>query len=115
MQYGFNINPLPNPDHFFKDEETLNLEGYQMIVHHTSGHTPGHVVFSIPAVKAIFCGDLIFANGIGRTDLTGGDQVELIKSIQQKILIYPDDTRLFTGHGSETTVGIEKRSNPYLK
>jgi len=115
LQYGFPLDPLPDPDHLFIDGETLGFDDITMVVHHTPGHSPGHVIFSLPEIKTIFCGDVIFAGSIGRTDLTGGDQTQLISSIQNKILNCPDDTRLLPGHGQETTVGFERRNNPYLK
>ena len=115
LQCGFHIDPLPDPDHFFTDGETLTDDGFLIVVHHTPGHSPGHVVFSLPEIKAIFSGDVIFAGSIGRTDLPGGNHAHLISSIQKNILTSPDDTRLLPGHGPETTVGFEKRNNPYLK
>lgn len=113
-QCGFHLDPLPDPDHFYSDGESLNIEGFQIIIHHTPGHSPGHVVFSFPEVKTIFCGDVIFAGSIGRTDLTGGNYTKLIQSIQNKILTFPDDTHLLSGHGPETTVGFERHNNPFL-
>ncbi|MGB8252183.1 MAG: MBL fold metallo-hydrolase [Anaerolineaceae bacterium] len=115
LHYDFNIDLLPDPNILFKDEETLSINGVLIVVHHTPGHSPGHVVFSLPEVKTIFCGDVIFAGSIGRTDLNGGNQAQLINSIQKEILNSPDKTRLLTGHGPETTVGFERRNNPYLK
>jgi glyoxylase-like metal-dependent hydrolase (beta-lactamase superfamily II) len=83
-------------------------------VRHAPGHTPGHVLFYYAAAGVMFCGDVIFAGGIGRTDLPGGDYATLIDSIQSQVLSLPDETRLFSGHGEPTTVGWEKRWNPYL-
>jgi hydroxyacylglutathione hydrolase len=114
-QYGFHIDPLPAPDHFFKAKEVLKFDGFTIAVHHTPGHTHGHVVFELIERGAIFCGDVIFANSIGRTDLPGGNQAQLINSIQKNILIHPDHIRLLPGHGLETTVGYERRNNPHIK
>ena len=114
LQFGFQHEPLPDPDHFFSDGEILNASGFTVTVHHTPGHSPGHVVFSLPEIKTIFTGDVIFAGGIGRTDLTGSDQTLLIDSIQRKILVSTDDTRLLPGHGPETTVGFERHNNSFL-
>jgi len=80
----------------------------------TPGHTPGHVMFYCAAESVLFCGDVIFADSIGRTDLPGGDYAELIDSIRTQVLPLPDETRLLSGHGPETTVGRERVHNPYL-
>jgi glyoxylase-like metal-dependent hydrolase (beta-lactamase superfamily II) len=114
LQCGFQLDPLPNPDHFVLDEEVLPFSSFEVVAHHTPGHSPGHVVFEIPQRKVIFVGDVIFAGSIGRTDLTGGDMDELLSSIRKTILACPDDTQLLPGHGPETTVGIERLNNPYL-
>jgi len=81
-------------------------------VEHTPGHTPGCVSYIIG--KMAFVGDLIFAGSIGRTDLPGGDYDQLIAAVKEKIFILPDDTILFPGHGPATTVGEERRSNPFF-
>jgi glyoxylase-like metal-dependent hydrolase (beta-lactamase superfamily II) len=72
------------------------------------------VIFSCPSEKIAFVGDLIFQGGIGRTDLPGGNYEQLIKSIRTQVLTLPDETRLLSGHGPETTVGIERLFNPFL-
>ena len=92
----------------------MHLGSNELEVCHAPGHTPGHVVFYSAAEKVCFCGDVIFWGSIGRTDLPGGSYETLIESIHQQILTLPDDTRLLSGHGSETTVGLEKRQNPFL-
>ena len=89
--------------------------GYNLLeVRHAPGHTPGHVIFYCAAAEVAFCGDVIFQMGIGRTDLPGGDYDTLMRSIQEQVLTMPDETRLFSGHGPETTVGLERRMNPFL-
>jgi hydroxyacylglutathione hydrolase len=92
----------------------LQAGGYSFEVRHTPGHTPGHVVFYCAPEKLVFCGDVIFMSGIGRTDLPGGSYPALLNSIQQQILTLPDATRLLSGHGPETTVGQERLENPFL-
>jgi hydroxyacylglutathione hydrolase len=114
LAYGFQLEPLTDPDHFLNDGESLSVGGFPIDVLHTPGHSPGHVVFSIPNIQAIICGDVIFAGSIGRTDLPGGNHSQLLNSIRTKILCFPDETRLFPGHGPETTVGIERFNNPFL-
>ncbi len=115
LAYGFKLDPLPDPDRLLVADECLSLGGVHIDVLYTPGHSPGHVVFSIPDTQAIICGDVIFAGGIGRTDLPGGNYSQLLNSIRSKILRFPDDTRLLPGHGPETTVGDERFNNPFLK
>jgi len=81
---------------------------------HTPGHSPGGTSFYFRTIPALFPGDTIFASSVGRTDFPGGDQRELMDSIHRKILVLPDDTPIYPGHGEPTSVGREKRVNPYL-
>ena len=94
--------------------QALKLGDVQLEVRHTPGHTPGHVVFYCPGAEALFCGDVIFQSGIGRTDLPGGSYAQLIDSIQQQVMTLPDLTRLYSGHGPATSVGLERAYNPFL-
>jgi hydroxyacylglutathione hydrolase len=93
---------------------TVSIGTTYVKVLHTPGHTPGHVAYYFMDEKMVFVGDLIFKNGIGRTDLPGGDYATLIRSIQEKIFTLPEDTRLLTGHGPETTVSNERSLNPFF-
>lgn len=93
---------------------SLWVGGHSFEVRHTPGHTPGHVVFVAHEAHAVFCGDLISNMGVGRTDLPGGSWETLLNSIRTQIMTLSDDTRLFPGHGPESTVGDERRSNPFL-
>ncbi len=81
---------------------------------HTPGHTRGGVCFHFKNLNVLFAGDTIFSNSIGRTDLPGGDQETLLKSIRDKIFSLPDDLVIYPGHGPTTTIGSEKRTNPYV-
>jgi len=83
-------------------------------VRFTPGHTLGHCIFYVPSASLCFCGDLIFHNGVGRTDLPGGDADSLVNSIKTQVFTLPDATRLLSGHGSETTVGRERSENPFV-
>ncbi len=112
--FGMHIDPGPEPTVSLEHGQQLHLGSNLLEVRHTPGHTPGHVVFYCPAAGVAFCGDVIFQMGIGRTDLPGGDYDTLIHSIQTQIMNLPDETRLLSGHGPETTVGIERRMNPFL-
>lgn len=112
--FGMRIDPGPRPEVMLQHGERLHLGSYEFEVRHAPGHTPGHVIFYCAAEKAAFCGDVIFEGSVGRTDLPGGSFESLISSIRSEILTLPDETRLFSGHGSETTVGQERYENPFL-
>ncbi|GAB4541718.1 MAG: MBL fold metallo-hydrolase [Anaerolineales bacterium] len=112
--YGFNIDPGPEPTVDFVHGMTLHLGANELEVRHAPGHTPGLCVFYCAQEKICFCGDLIFKGSVGRTDLPGGDWNALEASIREQIFTLPDETRLLSGHGEETTVGYEKRNNPFI-
>jgi hydroxyacylglutathione hydrolase len=112
--FGMQIAPAPEPTVKLSHGQKLNLGDRTFEVRHCPGHTPGHVVFYCAMEKVMFCGDVIFWGSIGRTDLPGGDYDTLIHSIYSQILTLPNETRLLSGHGGETTVGNERRENPFL-
>ncbi len=112
--FGMHIDPGPQPTMHLSHGQKLSLGMQEFEVRHCPGHTPGHVVFYCKSEKLLFCGDVIFWGGIGRTDLPGGDYDTLIRSIRTQILILPYETRLLSGHGGETTVGVERVENPFL-
>jgi len=99
-----------------KDKEIIELAGMQLEVIHTPGHTPGGICLLMkkPDNKILFTGDSLFCQGIGRTDFPGADSELLIKSIKDKLFNLPDDTVIYPGHGPSSTIGQEKRDNPYL-
>lgn len=113
---GFGIElPLPQTEPLpLSDGQMLEAGDITAVVRHTPGHSPGHVVFQLPALNCVLTGDLIFRDGIGRSDLPGGDGDVLQRSIAEHILTLPADTILYPGHGLETTVGREKQHNPWL-
>lgn len=115
--FGMSIQQPPEPDILFQDGMALGFQIDQqpvVKVRHAPGHSPGHVMFYCQNLDVLFCGDVIFREGIGRTDLQGGDQRRLITSIQEKVFSLPDETRLLPGHGPESTVGYERGHNPFL-
>ena len=112
--FGFNIDPGPEPTIDFTHGQILRLGGAEFEIRFTPGHTPGHCILYVSSAGICFCGDLIFAGSVGRTDLPGGDWNTLEKSIKEQIFTLPDQTRLLSGHGPETTVGDEKRGNPFV-
>jgi glyoxylase-like metal-dependent hydrolase (beta-lactamase superfamily II) len=93
---------------------TQNIPGDDFEILETPGHTQGGVCFYFKHIPAVFVGDTIFSNSIGRTDLPGGDHAQLINSINSKLMTLPEDLKLYPGHGPATTVGREKKSNPYF-
>jgi hydroxyacylglutathione hydrolase len=103
---------LPAPDHDLAHGMPLQVGSLRFAVRHAPGHSPGSVCFVAPGVA--LDGDVLFAGSIGRTDLPGGDFDTLIASIERELLPLPDDTILYSGHGPETTIGRERRTNPFL-
>ncbi len=112
--FGFRIDPGPEPTINLAHGQTMYLGSNSFEVRHAPGHTPGHVLFYTAQSEVLFCGDVIFMDSIGRTDLPGGDTHTLLESIQHQVLTLPDETRLLSGHGPESTVGRERRLNPFL-
>ncbi len=106
------VGPEPTVELFHG--QRFHLGKITLEVRHTPGHTPGHCVFYCAEAAVCFCGDLIFAASVGRTDLPGGSWEQLKQSIFTQIFTLPDSTRLLPGHGPETTVGEEKRYNPFV-
>ena len=100
-------------DGYIKDGDTFNIGDLEIKCIETPGHTPGGLCFLIN--EYLFSGDTLFAGSIGRTDLTGGNFETIIHSIKNKLFILPEDTRVFPGHGSETSIKDEKKYNPFLK
>ena len=103
----------PPEDKLLAEGDEVSLGTLNLRVIHTPGHTPGGI--SLVLNNIVFTGDTLFAGGIGRTDLTGGSYQDLIKSIKEKLLILGDDKIIYPGHGPDSTIGEERRTNPYLK
>jgi glyoxylase-like metal-dependent hydrolase (beta-lactamase superfamily II) len=99
------------------DGEPLPLAGLELTVRHAPGHTPGSVAFSLAGADAplFFSGDLLFAGSIGRVDLPGGNEQQMMDSLARVVLPLPDPTQVLAGHGPTTTIGQERASNPYLR
>jgi glyoxylase-like metal-dependent hydrolase (beta-lactamase superfamily II) len=118
--YGFFATALPRCQADLGDGTTLPFAGGSIEVRHVPGHSPGQVMFVLPpsgnsGPGCAIVGDCLFAGSIGRTDLPGGDFDTLEKSIRERIYTLPDDTRVVSGHGPDTTVGREKASNPFVR
>jgi glyoxylase-like metal-dependent hydrolase (beta-lactamase superfamily II) len=105
----------PPPDRLVDDGETIEVAGFTFEVREIPGHSPGSVVFVCTTYDPafVFGGDVLFQGSIGRTDL-GGNYGQLMSGIFAKLLVLPDNTRIYPGHGPDTTVGQEKRSNPFI-
>lgn len=101
------------PDILLKDGDTIELGDKEILVIHTPGHSKGGI--SLKVEDNLITGDTLFTGSIGRTDLLGGDYGKIIKSIKEKLLIYPDETKVYPGHGPSSTIGSEKVSNPFLQ
>lgn len=98
-----------------EDKTVLELAGLEFAVVHTPGHTPGHCCFVLDGKGVMFSGDQLFAGSIGRTDLPGGSYPQLMESMRTRVMTYPDDTEVLPGHGPRTTLGRERRTNPFLR
>lgn len=105
---------LPSVGNTFKDGDLITFGNHQLRVIETPGHTPGGVCFYCEAEKLIFSGDSLFCHEIGRCDLPGGNEAQLIRVLKEKILSLPSDVKVLPGHGVATTIGEEKRANRYL-
>ena len=115
VDWGINLKgTLPTPDYEIIPGEPLAVDDHMLEVRFTPGHAPGHVIFYSKDAGLALVGDVIFKGSIGRTDLPGGDYKQLFESIRKEVLTLPDDTRLLSGHGPETTVRDERYGNPFL-
>jgi hydroxyacylglutathione hydrolase len=113
--FGFILPPNPTPNLELVHGMCLHLGNLPFEVRHAPGHTPGLCIFYCAQEAVCFCGDLIFRDSVGRTDLPGGDWEMLVNSLRSQVLTLPEKTRLLSGHGPETTVGREKQYNPFLR
>ncbi len=114
LAFGMDMRASPKPDVLLEPGQTLQAGTLRFEVLFVPGHTPGHVAFYHPGGPAVFSGDVLFQQGIGRTDLPGGDYDQLMRSLRDVLLQLPDDTVVCSGHGPTTTIGAEKRENPFL-
>jgi glyoxylase-like metal-dependent hydrolase (beta-lactamase superfamily II) len=103
------------PDADLADNQTVSIAGLSATVLHTPGHTQGSSCLWIPDHKLLIAGDTLFAGSVGRTDLPGGNTKQLIQSVNDRLLTLPDDTTVLPGHGSTTSIGEERESNPFLQ
>lgn len=111
--FGLSMERPPEPDFWLSADESLKVGSLDVEVRHTPGHSPGGVVLLCGGYA--FVGDSLFAGSIGRTDLPGSNHMDLMDSLAEQILTLPDDTAVLSGHGPATTIGQERRSNPFLR
>jgi hydroxyacylglutathione hydrolase len=113
--WGLRTDDSPVPDRLLEDGDAIDCGNLQFKVIHTPGHSPGGSCFYLESESAVFVGDTLFAGSIGRSDLPGGDYDTLINSIRTRLFVLPDDTKVYNGHMELTTIGEEKRFNPFCR
>jgi len=111
-QFGISYRTPHPPDRLLHEGDILEISGFSLKVIHTPGHTPGSISLYTPG--KVFTGDTLFRRGIGTTLMPGSSRSQLINSIHTKLMVLPDDTIVYPGHGRETTIGAERRDNPYV-
>ncbi|MDO8578884.1 MAG: MBL fold metallo-hydrolase [Dehalococcoidales bacterium] len=111
--FGISYSTPPAPNRLLKDGDIIRAGSLQLQVLHTPGHTPGSICLLGDGV--VFTGDTLFCSGIGRTDLPGGSPEKILDSIRNKLMVLPGNTTVYPGHGPETTIGQERRNNPFLQ
>ena len=107
-------NSSYHADIYLKDEQELNLAGFLIRILHTPGHTVGGCCYYFVEQSTLFSGDTLFEGSIGRTDFPKGSASQLIRSIKEKLMVLPDETAVYTGHGEMTSIGMERMNNPFL-
>jgi hydroxyacylglutathione hydrolase len=112
---GLKFGKVPSVNRYVGDEEVLEVGGLKLKSLYTPGHAPGHLAFYVESEALVLSGDALFAGSVGRTDLFGGSIELLMQSIDERLLTLPDETKVYPGHGPETTIGDERRHNPFLQ
>ncbi|HEY3372972.1 MAG TPA: MBL fold metallo-hydrolase [Prolixibacteraceae bacterium] len=112
--FGIPMEPVDAPDAYFQEGDQINFGKSYLQVIEAPGHSPGGVVFYNPEQQILIAGDVLFYGSIGRTDLPGGSFDRLVDNIKTKLLTLPEETKVYCGHGPETTIGFEKKNNPFL-
>ncbi len=113
-KWGLPFENYEGPLHFLEEGETIFLDEDELRVILAPGHSPASICFYCEKQKLLIGGDVLFRQSIGRTDLPGGDHETLLKSIREKLFVLPDDVTVYPGHGINTTIGYEKKHNPFL-
>lgn len=114
LMFGMSVDDQPEPDFFIKDRQVIKFGNTELTAFLCPGHSPGSLVYGNIEEEILITGDVLFHGSIGRTDLPGGEYSTLINSIKNNLMILPDNIRVFPGHGPETNIGYERRSNPFI-
>lgn len=114
-QYGITGFANASPDRWLEQDDVVSIGEHEFEVRHCPGHAPGHVVFINHANKIILMGDVLFQGSIGRTDLPGGNHQQLLDSIAEKLMTLDDDYKFICGHSQSSTIGAERKTNPFLQ
>jgi hydroxyacylglutathione hydrolase len=114
QMWGLNFENYSGPLHFINDGDIIELGNDKFEVILAPGHSPGSICFYCKEQNFLIGGDVLFYESIGRTDLPGGDHETLLKSIRERLFVLPDETVVYSGHGPSTTIGHEKKHNPFL-
>jgi len=112
--FGLAVPEVLPPDHSPTDGESVQVRGVDVEVIYTPGHTEGSLCLYLPSEELLLAGDTLFAGGVGRTDFPGGNMGKLMASLRERLLPLPDVTVVVPGHGAETTIGMERATNPFL-
>jgi glyoxylase-like metal-dependent hydrolase (beta-lactamase superfamily II) len=115
MMMGIRFGKVPKVDGYITDDEVLEVGPIKLRSLYTPGHAPGHLAFYAEEQGIVFSGDALFAGSVGRVDLPGGSMEVLMRSISERLMTLPDETRVLSGHGPETTIGRERMTNPFLR
>jgi hydroxyacylglutathione hydrolase len=115
MMMGLRFGKVPKVHRYVEDNEVLTVGGLELRSLYTPGHAPGHLAFYVEGEGMVLSGDALFAGSVGRVDLPGGSMEVLMRSIEQRLLTLPDETRVYPGHGPPTTIGEEKMNNPFVR
>lgn len=114
--FGVEPNAVQKPkiDRYLTEKDTIRFGNQELKIWHVPGHSPGSIVYYNEQAGALFTGDVLFRQGIGRTDLPGGDYEQLVDGIRTKLFTLPDETIVYPGHGPTSTIGYEKANNPFV-
>ncbi len=115
LMMGIRFGKVPTVDRYVGDDEVLEVGSLRLRSLYTPGHAPGHLAFYVEEEGLVFSGDALFAGSVGRVDLPGGSMDLLMRSISERLLTLPDETRVLSGHGPQTTIGHERLHNPFLR
>ena len=115
LMMGLKFGKVPTVNRYVGDEEVLQVGNLKLKSLYTPGHAPGHLAFYVESEALVLSGDALFAGSVGRTDLFGGSIELLMRSIDERLLTLPDETKVYPGHGPETTIRDERRHNPFLQ